>query len=198
MVVLAALAIAAAACGSPETATQDPAGAPAPATAPSADPGRMTGEESSPPTPGSDAPAPELADMPPFERSRVTLVGPEGGAGRDVPVYVADTPAERGRGLMGVEDLPAGAGMLFRFPGDVRAGFYMKNTLIPLSIAFIDADGEVLAVLDMEPCEADPCTVYDPGVTYRTALEVNQGFLDEIGLRPGWRVQEAPGLPPAT
>jgi hypothetical protein len=75
--------------------------------------------------------------------------------------------------------------MLFLFPEDHRGGFWMKNTLIPLSIAFLDADGQVLAVLDMEPCRADPCPIYDPGVSYRSALEVNQGALARWGVGAG-------------
>ena len=54
----------------------------------------------------------------------------------------------------------------------------MKDTLIPLSVAFADADGEIVTILDMEPCKADPCPVYDPGAPYRTALEANKGAFD--------------------
>ena len=61
----------------------------------------------------------------------------------------------------------------------------MKDTLIPLSIAFADADGTILSILDMDPCESDPCEIYDPGVPYRSALEVNQGAFDDWGVRVG-------------
>ena len=103
-----------------------------------------------------------------------------------VPVWVADDEPLRQRGLMHRTSLPSGAGMLFVFDEPSNGGFWMKNTLIPLSIAFIDDDGRVLETLDMEPCEADPCPVYTPGVTYRYALEVNRGFLDEHGVATGW------------
>jgi uncharacterized protein len=106
----------------------------------------------------------------------------------DVSVEIADSDEERERGLMDREALPDDAGMLFVFEEDVDFGFWMKNTLIPLSIAFADADGEIVRILDMEPCEADPCTVYDPEATYRTALEVNQGAFDEWGVAEGDRM----------
>jgi uncharacterized membrane protein (UPF0127 family) len=103
-----------------------------------------------------------------------------------VPVFVADEPDLRQRGLMDRKSLPASAGMLFVFEEPTDGGFWMKNTLIPLSIAFLDDDGRVLETLDMEPCEADPCTVYTPGATYRYALEVNRGFFDEHGVTADW------------
>lgn len=128
-----------------------------------------------------------LAPMPPFTQSAVTL--DPGGVHVPKPVYVADRHDLRQQGLMGVEELAREAGMLFLFPGDRTGGFWMRDTLIPLSIAFLDAEGTVLALLDMEPCEADPCPSYDPGVAYRAALEVNQGRFADLGLaEPGWQV----------
>jgi uncharacterized membrane protein (UPF0127 family) len=103
---------------------------------------------------------------------------------RVVRVEVADDAEERARGLMGRRELAADAGMLFVFPETTRGGFWMKNTLIPLSIAFYDETGAILRILDMEPCRADPCRVYDPGVAYRGALEVNQGAFDRWGVSP--------------
>jgi uncharacterized membrane protein (UPF0127 family) len=105
-----------------------------------------------------------------------------------VDVEVADTPAERETGLMNRESLPEDAGMLFEFDDDYRGGFWMKDTLIPLSIAFADSDGTILRILDMEPCSADPCQVYDPGVAYRRALEVNQGAFERWGVAEGDRL----------
>ncbi|HWB55415.1 MAG TPA: DUF192 domain-containing protein [Gaiellaceae bacterium] len=105
-----------------------------------------------------------------------------------VDVEVADTPAERETGLMDRESLPEDAGMLFEFDGDSTGGFWMKDTLIPLSIAFADADGTILSILDMDPCTADPCRVYDPGVAYRRALEVNRGAFERWGVSEGDRL----------
>ncbi len=105
-----------------------------------------------------------------------------------VAVEVADSEDERQVGLMHRESLPDDAGMIFVFEDEIRGGFWMKNTLIPLSIAFADSDGTILRILDMEPCEADPCEIYDPGVAYRNALEVNQGAFASWGVEEGDRL----------
>lgn len=133
----------------------------------------------------------------PFGLTTVTLRAPSGGQAIDVPAYDAFEPEARRRGLMQRQELPAGAGMVFRFPGEHQGGFWMKNTLIPLSIAYFDASGEILEVMDMPPCTKDPCPSYDPGVAYTGALEVNRGFFDEAGVTPGWSVEVPAGLPPA-
>ncbi len=104
-------------------------------------------------------------------------------------VEVADSPDEREVGLMNRESLPRDSGMIFLFESDSSGGFWMKNTLIPLSIAFADAGGTILRILDMEPCEADPCQIYDPGVFYRSALEVNRGAFDRLGVEEGDRLR---------
>ncbi len=109
-----------------------------------------------------------------------------------VPVEVADSPDERAVGLMNRESLPEDAGMIFLFEDDSDGGFWMKNTLVPLSIAFADADGTILRILDMDPCEADPCEIYDPEVSYRSALEVNQGAFDRWGVVEGDRLTLEP------
>ena len=102
-----------------------------------------------------------------------------------VRVEVADTAEERARGLMGRETLPRDAGMVFAYERETTGGYWMKDTLIPLSIAFYGADGEILRILDMEPCRRDPCPVYDPGVSYRGALEVNAGTFSRLGVEEG-------------
>jgi uncharacterized protein len=107
----------------------------------------------------------------------------------ELAVEVADDDEERQRGLMNRESLPEDAGMIFLFEEDSSGGFWMKNTLIPLSIAFADGSGEILRILDMEPCEADPCDIYDPGVFYRSALEVNRGAFASLGVEEGDRLR---------
>jgi len=90
------------------------------------------------------------------------------------------------------ESLAERAGMVFLFETESTGGFYMKDTLIPLSIAFLDSEGAILRILDMDPCKEEPFKVYYPNVTYTSALEVNQGAFvkwgvsegDLIGLRP--------------
>ena len=140
--------------------------------------------------PTAEGSAPDqLRPSGPFATDVLTLRAPDGQEVQ-VPVYVADEPQLRRRGLMHTDDLPADAGMVFRFSEDTDSAFHMQDTLVPLSIAFADADGEILMVLDMEPCGTQPCERYDPQVTYRTALEVNQGFFDTHGVEPGWAMEE--------
>ena len=127
---------------------------------------------------------------PEFARGRVLI-----DTGDDsvlIDVDVAETDEQRAFGLMKRESLPDDEGMLFVFFEDSVSAFTMRNTLIPLSIAFFDLDGEILKILDMEPCEAEPCPSYDPAVTYRGALEVNQGAFDEWGVEVGDMVNPLP------
>lgn len=114
----------------------------------------------------------------------VELVGEDGTI--VVAVEVADTSAERARGLMGRESLPAEAGMVFLYSREEEHGAYwMKDTLIPLSIAFFDAEGRIVRILDMEPCRSDPCPLYDPEAAYQGALEVNRGAFERWGIAEG-------------
>ncbi|HXV57897.1 MAG TPA: DUF192 domain-containing protein [Gaiellaceae bacterium] len=103
-------------------------------------------------------------------------------------VEIADSDEERQRGLMFRESLPEDGGMAFLFGSQQTGGFWMKNTLIPLSIAFMNQAGTIMRILDMEPCEADPCEIYDPGVGYVAALEVNQGAFERLGVEEGDQV----------
>jgi uncharacterized membrane protein (UPF0127 family) len=66
-------------------------------------------------------------------------------------------------------------GMLFVFARPTSGGFWMKNTLVPLTIVFFNADGKRVRRLSMTPCRADPCPIYDPGRLYRFALELRAG-----------------------
>jgi len=164
------LALGASGCGGDDDSGADDA-ATAPATTAVTDDTTTTETET-----GSDG----------LERGTVAIETTQGPV--SVDVEIADSDEERQVGLMNRESLPEDAGMLFVFEEDVDFGFWMKNTLIPLSIAFADADGEIVRILDMEPCEADPCTVYEPEATYRTALEVNQGAFADWGVAEGDRL----------
>jgi uncharacterized membrane protein (UPF0127 family) len=106
-----------------------------------------------------------------------------------VQVEVADTGAEREHGLMGRRELAGDSGMAFVFPEDTKAPFWMKDTLIPLSIAFYDDAGRIVRILDMKPCRANPCPLYDPERTYRGALEVNLGAFRGWDVHVGDRVR---------
>ncbi len=108
----------------------------------------------------------------------------------ELTVELATDPEHWQRGLMFRRSLPEDRGMLFVFPQATGEPFWMKNTLIPLSIAFADKNGVILRILDMEPCRRDPCPSYYPGVAYRQALEVNQGWFRRHRVAPGdrWRL----------
>jgi uncharacterized membrane protein (UPF0127 family) len=112
------------------------------------------------------------------------------GAAAPLTARVADSPDERNRGLMGVEDLHGRRGMVFVFDRREFVTFYMYRTLIPLSIAFIDGD-RVVGVREMEPCpEEDPrnCpTVVSPSPVTR-AVEAPGGFFTTAGVDVGDRV----------
>jgi len=91
--------------------------------------------------------------------------------------------AQRARGLMEVTDLQGYSGMAFLYPEDSTGAFYMRNTPTPLSIAYVAADGSVVSITDMEPCEdREGCPTYPPGGPFRTAIEVVQGDLPSLGI----------------
>ena len=104
-------------------------------------------------------------------------------------IEIADADEARSRGLMGRERLADDAGMAFLWSEDTSTAFHMKDTRIPLAVAFFDAEGRIVRILEMVPCLADPCPAYDPGVRYRGALEVNAGALERKGVRPGDRIR---------
>ena len=105
-----------------------------------------------------------------------------------VRLAVAADPATRARGLMEREQVPPGTGMVFLYPEDVAEAFWMKNTLVPLSIAFVAADGRVVSVHEMTPCKADPCPSYAPAGPYRYAVELAAGSFPDAGIGPGSKV----------
>jgi uncharacterized protein len=130
---------------------------------------------------GGSAPPRETADA--FPRGKAVITTKARRVVLDVEI--ASRPEQWQLGLMHRTRLPARAGMVFLFPRPTRGGFWMKNTRIPLSIAFFDGRGRILRILDMRPCVADPCRVYEPGVAYRGALEVNRGAFARLGVRRG-------------
>lgn len=98
---------------------------------------------------------------------------------------------------MGVRRLAADRGMLFVFPTTVQIAFYMKDTLIPLDIAFIDK-GRVVEVRSMTPCTTSPCPLTFPSFPYEQTLEVNAGAFDRAGVRAGASVEYGAALPEAS
>jgi uncharacterized protein len=110
----------------------------------------------------------------------------EGNSGPvQVDVSIAETRETKARGLMGVEEIDPDTGMLFLQDEPARISFWMKDTLIPLSIAFWGPDQRIATILDMEPCRTSTCPTYDPEIEWVGALEVNQGFFAEHGIEEG-------------
>ena len=113
---------------------------------------------------------------------------PAGGRPVTVRLEVAADPASRARGLMGRRKLPQGTGMVFLYPADVTEAYWMKDTLVPLSIAFVAADGRVVSVAEMTPCAADPCPSWAPAGPYRYAVELHGGAFGAAGVAKGAKV----------
>ena len=116
---------------------------------------------------------------------------PADGPAATVRLEVAADPSARARGLMGRTEVAKGTGMVFLYPADVTEAFWMKNTLVPLSIAFVAADGRVVSVAEMSPCKADPCPTYAPAGPYRYAVELAAGSFGDAGVGPGAEVVPA-------
>ena len=112
--------------------------------------------------------------------------------GTQVNTEVADTPNERALGLMGRVSLMPDSGMLFVYPNEQPRSFWMKNTPLPLSIAFIDASGRIVHMADMTPLNEDPVPSVHPAMY---ALEMTQGWFGEHGVMIG---QTVAGLPKAS
>jgi uncharacterized protein len=103
----------------------------------------------------------------------------------DLCLWLADDPASRSLGLMQVTDLGGLDGMAFLYDSPHTTSFTMRNTVMPLSIAFFGADGAHLDEFDMEPCAAEPCPSYPTPADFVVAIEVPQGGLAELGVGDG-------------
>ena len=100
----------------------------------------------------------------------------------EIVAEIAASEQERSQGLMNRKELPDGEGMLFVFDRDQQLSFWMKNTLIPLSIAFIASDGRITEIRDMYPHDLN-AVMSSRSVRY--ALEVPQGWFGRAGVRLG-------------
>lgn len=103
--------------------------------------------------------------------------------GASLTALVVATPETRARGLMFYRELPDDLGMLFVFPFDSLGSFWMRNTYVPLSVAFLDSERRVLNIADMQPL--DEQTQHFPVSPARYALEMRQGWFAERGIGPG-------------
>ena len=103
----------------------------------------------------------------------------------NIRAQLAITPLQRQIGLMHRRDMPTQEGMLFVFDEPSQQCFWMRNTLIPLSIAFLADDGTVVNLADMQPQSDDSHCSAKP---VRYALEMNQGWFAKRGVKPGTRI----------
>jgi uncharacterized membrane protein (UPF0127 family) len=111
-----------------------------------------------------------------------------------IEAEVAHTFQSRQTGLMQRSGMPAQRGMVFVFPQDAVHCMWMKNTQLPLSVAFLDAQGRILNIEDMQPHTEDNHCAAAPA---RYALEMNLGWFRERGLKKGDPVRGIDRLPPA-
>jgi uncharacterized protein len=110
--------------------------------------------------------------------------------GMKVSVEVADTDAERARGLMFRKTLAPDQGMLFLFEERGIHPFWMKNTLISLDILWLDSLGTIVSIAHaVPPCIAEPCPHYAPNAEACAVVEVMSGFAKQHGVRVGDRVK---------
>ncbi len=99
---------------------------------------------------------------------------------------IARTPEQQAQGLMFRESLPANSGMIFLFPEGGMHKFWMKNTMIPLDMIWMDSQGKVLFVsANTPPCKADPCPNYGPEVPASSVLEIAGGMAKKEKVEVG-------------
>ena len=114
--------------------------------------------------------------------------------GHKLTAEVAATDAQRMQGLMHRRMLPENRGMLFVFSYSAPQSFWMMNTYIPLSIAFIDESGAIVNIADMKPLTTDSHSSAKPA---KYALEMNQGWFTKRGIKAGAKVEGLKNAPPA-
>lgn len=125
-----------------------------------------------------------------FAGNRILVrIHTDGGVVELTSLEVARTPEARAMGLMGRTELEEGGGMVFLFDEPTTGAFWMMDTLIPLSIAFWEEDGDITDILDMRPCRSDSCPLYGASGPYVGAIEMNRGEFDRLGVEVGDTVE---------
>ncbi len=115
------------------------------------------------------------------------LVIHTGGSAYKFEVEVVTTPETRAQGLMFRQSMAPNAGMLFIYPGEQPVSFWMKNTLIPLDMLFLKADGSIAHIAhNAVPHDETPI---DSGAAVKAVLEVNGGTANALGIKEGDRVE---------
>ncbi len=118
------------------------------------------------------------------EALRTATINASDGEEVGVRVEIADDSEEQAQGLMNRTSLGEDQGMLFVFDEEATLSFWMRNTLIPLSVAYIDSEGRIVDIQKMEPLDDEP-PQYVSAEPAQYALEVNQGFFEERGVEVG-------------
>ncbi len=129
------------------------------------------------------SPPPTTPPAPPAQPTGPRVTFPDGTV---IRVEIASDDATRAQGLMYRDSLPPNTGMLFLFAQTGEYPFWMKNTLIPLDMVWIDEAQRVAHVkYDVPPCKADPCPSYPPNAPARFILEVPAGVARQHGIVAG-------------
>jgi uncharacterized membrane protein (UPF0127 family) len=110
----------------------------------------------------------------------------------NIDAQLAQTPQQREIGLMFRASMPANEGMLFAFERPSQQCFWMKNTLIPLDIAFVDDTGAIVNIERMKPQSLDTHCSEKP---VRWVLEMNDGWFAKRGIKPGFKLKGLPAAP---
>lgn len=147
------------------------------------------------PVPPTSTPTPLPTNTPVPDDGTFVVNVSQGGVSANVRVEIAATAAERQLGLMYRTAMAEDAGMLFLFPRAGTGGFWMRNTLIPLDIAYIGADLKVVDIKHGVPLDE---TALTPNAPYLYVLEVNGGWFERHGMGPGAVVTLPGGLPTPT
>jgi hypothetical protein len=111
-----------------------------------------------------------------------------GQLGSTLLVEVANTQSRWERGLTGRDSLPLHQGMLYRFPQTMDGTWSAQGYRFSVSVALLDAQGIILRIFDLEACPASQCPAIQARTAYRGALEVNQGWFSDNGIKVGDRV----------
>ena len=145
-----------------------------------------TGSQKTPPASRTPAAGKDATSGP--SGLHTLTIDASGGEKVEVRVEIADNIVEQAKGLMYRTALGENSGMLFVYQEERELSFWMKNTRIPLSIAYIDSDERIVDILDMKPLDDErPHYVSSEPVQY--ALEVNQGFFEKRGVKEGDQVE---------
>jgi len=109
-------------------------------------------------------------------------------AGETIELEVAQTPQQQATGLMYRESLASDRGMMFPFPNERTARFWMKNVTISLDMIFMNGDRIVGIAADVPPCTTNPCPVYGPQALVDRVIELRGGRAAELGVEQGDRI----------